>query len=504
MVWSCVPVFALATLITLCSPYNYYIELLLYIYASIWNTIAVLHAYIFLSPLDAQSLYIIFHSGAGEIKNFFVFFFNFKIIFFFLVLWILPYIIWKLLRKSSYIFNFKQKISLLIIALLLMLLPMHDRISPLNGYQSEGIVISNIDENIRKLYYIELATYFPKMMLLNALNVAPPENVKSTFDGPQNIVLIITESSNRNQFSLYGYPRETTPNLDKMDNLIIYEDVISPSPVTSRSIPHMLTFSNLENNKQITTIYDLFEEAGFTSYCYNGLTGVDYTDIIHIINAQADQRQNMPNGDKKIFEDTIALLKEKTNEKHFVVIQTVVTHFPYTPFYPEDFEEYTDMPPNLFPGADKQQRNEYDTAIRYIDSLISEFLGEIKDLNNTLVLVTSDHGQEVASYSKTYGHSNSTTFLSCYEIPFYLYISNDYAKTLNKKIFDTKRPYQTDNLIHSLIDLSHIETDLFIPKYSIFNELYEIPVQKILGTPYLELKQRMNAERDKAFEKAKQ
>jgi heptose-I-phosphate ethanolaminephosphotransferase len=52
---------------------------------------------------------------------------------------------------------------------------------------------------------------------------------------PATLVLVIGESTNRQRMSLYGYPRETTPELDKLkDQLAVFDNVITRAPTPSR------------------------------------------------------------------------------------------------------------------------------------------------------------------------------------------------------------------------------------------------------------------------------
>jgi heptose-I-phosphate ethanolaminephosphotransferase len=54
-------------------------------------------------------------------------------------------------------------------------------------------------------------------MLDNVSKIAPLHNLKDTMaNQPATLVLVIGESTNRQRMSLYGYPRETTPELDKL------------------------------------------------------------------------------------------------------------------------------------------------------------------------------------------------------------------------------------------------------------------------------------------------
>ncbi len=503
LVWAILPSLLVASVILLTKPYSIIIEVFLYINATIWNLLTISQAIMFQSIMDAPSLYIIMTTNAGEISGFFDFFLTFEMIAITLVVILLPLPLWYYIRKNVSLPSHLRSFVFLLFSLLLMLLPVYDQGLLPQGLKNRGIKVSNIDWNIRKLCFIQYATYVPEALLLGKLAAYEPENVHTLYDGEQNIIIIVMESSFKQNFSLYGYPRKTNPNLENFD-LLIYDDVLSPSPVTSHSLPHMYTFSNLQNSTQITTIHDLFRVAGFeTHYFREGNPNkVNYNDIIHLIADRAENIHRQAGYDHELLEKALEVYKESKAEKKLLVIETGAAHFPYRPTYPSDFKEFTDLPPNLFPKAEPERRNYYDTSILYLDTIIADFLDEVQNSKNTLVLITSDHGNEVGYYSTSYGHSNSSKFLSCFEIPFFLWISDDYKKSLSTLIFDTSRPYQNDNLLHSIIDLAHIETELFKPELSLFNKEYKEQIRTIQGSEYYSYKAKVDKERQEAIEKA--
>ena len=71
-------------------------------------------------------------------------------------------------------------------------------------------------------------------MLHNVSKIAPLKNLKdATADQPKTLVLVIGESTNRQRMSLYGYQRNTTPELDKLkDQLAVFDNVVTPRPYT--------------------------------------------------------------------------------------------------------------------------------------------------------------------------------------------------------------------------------------------------------------------------------
>ncbi|MFP3427482.1 sulfatase-like hydrolase/transferase, partial [Pseudoalteromonas sp. SIMBA_162] len=57
-------------------------------------------------------------------------------------------------------------------------------------------------------------------------------------------VLIIGESQRRDQLSLYGYSRATTPNLDaRRDELVVFDQAIAPAPQTVLAVPMLASLT---------------------------------------------------------------------------------------------------------------------------------------------------------------------------------------------------------------------------------------------------------------------
>src|SRR5690606_14130732 len=88
-------------------------------------------------------------------------------------------------------------------------------------------------------------------------------------DAPQTYVVIIGESTSARNMGLYGYYRNTNPLLTEIkDELLIFNDVISPHTHTIPSLNKMLSLSNFENPDVIHcgSIVQLANAAGFSTY----------------------------------------------------------------------------------------------------------------------------------------------------------------------------------------------------------------------------------------------
>ncbi len=475
--WALLPSLLLVSVFALSAPFNRYLELFFYFYANIWNTITIFQAVTFTSAFDVPSLHIMLNTTSTETSGFMTMYINTKILFILSIVWAIPLFCLQFTKKYIYNWNIKSKLTFVISCVLLLLLPIHfdgaDRL--INNTKISNIKPSNIDRNMRKSFWVFYATHIPKVMQLNTFISSVPENVVSKYEGPQNVIVILLESGNRNQFSLYGYPRKTTPNLDTFKDLYVYTDVLSPKPVSWTSVPLVFTFADLENPEEYkTTMPDLFKAAGFNTHSFYGFTKVNKNHLIFTLLNRSDTF-NLPDEtfDKGSLNKIIDILKNNKEEKNFILYTTALMHAAYNHYYPEDFEEFSDTPPYLFQGANKTYRNQYDTAVKYLDLIITDFLKEIGELENTVVLISTDHGEEVGTYSTVFGHGSPMRYPSTFEVPLMIYMTDDYKQRMPHLEFKFDRPYQNDKLIHSIIDLANLETEFFIPSYSIFNPEYK-------------------------------
>ena len=79
-------------------------------------------------------------------------------------------------------------------------------------------------------------------------------------------VLVIGETARACNFGLYGYERNTTPLLDKMEGLVTFTDVLTQSNTTHKSVPMLLSAASAEDYDCLYRqkgIITAFKEAGF-------------------------------------------------------------------------------------------------------------------------------------------------------------------------------------------------------------------------------------------------
>ena len=91
----------------------------------------------------------------------------------------------------------------------------------------------------------------------------------------RHIVLISIDTCRADYLSCYGYPRKTTPNIDKLsEHSTLFANVISPVPMTLPAHASMLTgtippYHGVHDNynyyldKSNTTLAEMLKEKGF-------------------------------------------------------------------------------------------------------------------------------------------------------------------------------------------------------------------------------------------------
>jgi len=300
---------------------------------------------------------------------------------------------------------------------------------------------------------------------------------KDTLKTQEIYVLVIGETARKHNFGVYGYGRNTTPNLDTISNIFRFDNVNSNANLTSLSIPFMLTRATPENPTVKFTepaVITPFKEAGFKTYWLTNVpSGIG--SVFGFYSGLADIYVNTSvsldalNYDERLVPQLETVLKDTSAKKKFIVIHTLGSHFRYNYRYPIQFEKFT---PNLAKGlsienstdiANKDKIiNSYDNSILYTDYVLSKFVAQLKEQNAISYLYyISDHGENLYdddSDKLMHAYINPTKYEI--EIPLFIWNSKPYQVQYPDKITSllshTTKRIQTINTFHTLLDLANI------------------------------------------------
>ncbi len=306
-------------------------------------------------------------------------------------------------------------------------------------------------------------------------------------------VIIIGESTTRNNMGIYGYYRNTNPNLQAIkEDLHLFNNVISPHTHTILSLDKVLSMGDYyhpENNK-LGTVIQLANQAGFETYWLSNQKPIGAYESLISLYAKASKNQfyvsSFSVNNDKYDEDLLPKLQETINRrssKKMIFLHLEGSHISYNKKYPDTFQFFDDQPKTKFTSNETYQIiNEYDNSIRYNDFVVSQIIDMVKKTNkNSYVVYFSDHGEEVFKDHEYFGHNEVIGSNAMFEIPFIVWTSDKYNE--NSKInFQDKldRKYNLEDFIYSFSELSRINFDQFQPSKSIFNADFKYKNRMIL------------------------
>jgi len=280
-----------------------------------------------------------------------------------------------------------------------------------------------------------------------------------------NIVVIVVDTLRADHLSSYGYDRPTSENIDKLAREgVLFENAYSTAPYTLPSHASMLTglysFSHQAYDNPLDdkypTIGETLQDLGYRSAAFsanvstfnrsNGFERgfIHFEDhyrsigdmirntvygrffeyyVLYKLVGYQDELGRMSATD--INNSALRWINSQKDGPFFIFINYYDVHSPYIPPNPfrNKFASIVKDPGGLIssywstenlyveltPDQLQSEVNAYDGDIAYVDNSIGQLLANLKKqglLENTLVVVTSDHGESFGEHGLR-GHANA-------------------------------------------------------------------------------------------------
>ncbi|WP_440468316.1 phosphoethanolamine transferase CptA [Pseudomonas sp. YH-1] len=343
-----------------------------------------------------------------------------------------------------------------------------------------------------------------KLLQQNA-SLPPLQNLKdSSGNEPRTLVLVLGESTTRQHMHLYGYGRDTTPNLDALaasgQGLTVFQNVVAPRPYTIEVMQQILTFGDEQNPDRFLTdpsLINLMKQAGYkTFWITNQQTMTKRNTMLTTFSQQTDEQaylnnqrnQNASQYDGVVLDPFEKALKDPAQKK-FIVIHLLGTHMDYRYRYPDEFAYFKDRQgaPSALSDDQVETYNFYDNAVRYNDFVVSSLIKRYSAANaNGFMLYLSDHGEEVYSSGNhdRLGRNEMDPTRPMYTIPFMVWTSPSWQAEHPRDLQAVaNRSYSSSHLIHTLSDLAGLSYDRYEPAKSLVNEQFAA-APRWIGDPY--------------------
>lgn len=349
---------------------------------------------------------------------------------------------------------------------------LNDRNSPFGVFSQTYLTISLHQQELRER---KLAESFH----FNAKREAPPTE-------PETYVLVIGESARRHNFSLYGYERETNPRLSKLENLVVFKDVITQVAQTQMSVPLIITRGHLldkARSARETSIVSAFREVGFNTYWLSTQQRETAMAAISRYTVEAQvvrffERQH----DGVLAEAMKGLLAQPsdTSTKRFFLLHTLGSHFNLTSRYPRSFARFPDGEESgvVHGGSDTAAHKEligaYDNTVVYTDHVLGEIVEMLRKRPGIKAMwYVPDHGDNLRDDERDlFGHAHSNEY--DLPIPMLFWYSDEYAARFPERVEmarkNAERPLNTRTVFYSLAQMAGLQIpDPDLPKLSVFS-----------------------------------
>lgn len=269
----------------------------------------------------------------------------------------------------------------------------------------------------------------------------PPPVKKSGAREPfkdYNLIVVSLDTLRADRVGAYGYRRNTTPALDRLAReSVLFENAVSSAPATLSS--HATAFTGLypgAHGAQVMThaalpssALTLAEILKSRGYATGGFTGGAQLSrnfgMAQGFDAYKDDAMDMAS----IWPEARRWLDAQDGRKFFLFLHSYDIHTPYDP--PPPFNrsfnpDYSGPLPDAITldiakrvsdgriratAADLDHINaQYDAGVRYTDTYIQALVDYLDDndlLNSTLLVVMSDHGEELGERGTVGMHAHS-------------------------------------------------------------------------------------------------
>ena len=323
-----------------------------------------------------------------------------------------------------------------------------------------------------------------------------------TGSGARTVVFSLGESVTRLNWSLYGYPRPTTPALESLGaRLVRFTDVITTLGSTVGDIRLIMGPATGARPDLYVTTPDIITIARMTGYKTFWITNhsTDMTGALSIIANHADVTINVNRGgsrgegshDEVILPELEKALDDPAPRK-LIILHLLQAHPAYYFRYPKSFARFNNADDEVTKMLRLQKRSlrarkmrdYYDNALLYSDHILKTTIDlcDARKEQDIAWLYVPDHGEDVAHYSNFVGHN--TRVPAMFEIPMLFWMSDQFPLDLPDSRILVDRPYQTDLLDHTLLGLMGIEGDYYDPARDILSKEFEPSERLIREKPY--------------------
>ncbi|WP_241330166.1 phosphoethanolamine transferase [Chryseobacterium arthrosphaerae] len=282
-------------------------------------------------------------------------------------------------------------------------------IMPFTFYMKHKYVSNKGGGKMIKSVYYHYSDFNTALNIQEDINMirknVPVFNIKKIQPGIENVILIIGESERKQNMSLYGYPKKTTPFTDQeTSNMMIYDQAVSPAGITNLSVPLILSSIHPDEfryryDKLSYNIINLANQTGYNSFWISTQQSAKGITAI----ASMSKNKKWVNGFDEVIVPELKNVIQKRDNK-FIVLHIMGSH-------PNPCNR---LPENWNSG----DLDCYDSSIKYTDYVMKDIFNTLRN-TNSVVIYASDHGLKIQGNKLLHTDSKEST-----QVPFFIWYGN--------------------------------------------------------------------------------
>jgi arylsulfatase len=244
-------------------------------------------------------------------------------------------------------------------------------------------------------------------------------------DGRDNLVVITVDTFRADRLGCYGYEKELTPNIDRFaEGGVVFTSAFSTSSFTPPSHASIMTSRYVSQHGLLS--WNPLDDAQLT---LAEILGAEGYDTAAFVNLNLLSGQNLGQGFEEqterwrsgtvIVDEALDFIRRERRRPFFVWVHLYDVHRPYGGPVPWMRERGLDRTPGDNTKEDYglqphqvQERGfsrddleyiagRYDVGVEYLDHIVAPLLDELSTPErtaDTLVVLTSDHGENLLEY----------------------------------------------------------------------------------------------------------
>lgn len=318
-----------------------------------------------------------------------------------------------------------------------------------------------------------------RAMQSRELTLLPPAHAVATHPRKTVVVLVIGESARAANFSLYGYARETNPEL-RAAGAVALPHARACSTYTTASLQCMLaqvdTSGSLIHNEEALPSY--LQRHGVDTVWRTRNWG---EPPLKVASYQRDNELVRDCTGEHCAYDEVLLtglaqrIAASASNRVFVVLHQAGSHGPdYYNHYPAEGEKFSPVcrSVQLQDCTPDTVANAYDNTILYTDHFLGETIRLLRGLPaaDTLLVYVSDHGESLGEYG-LYLHGTPYALAPDVQkdIPYIVWMSDTFRqhKALDATAL-TRAHHAHETVFHSVMGAFDLTSDIYQPRLNLF------------------------------------